>query len=480
MAGTRRAILGSACALLLLPGLAAPAAAGPVRQGPPAEKAPVPADRAPGSVAYLRATYHLTEAEALRRLELQTASAELANQLAGRFPNDYAGMWLDQAGGGTLRVAMVRPEKLGPAVLGLPQAAHIEPVRATRSLRQLTSTARRAATALGSAVGTDVIVDQPTNSVVVFTGGGIRAGDRRLPAALGAPEERAQVLARGSTAGGVQYKSCDPRYCAQAPMRGGIRLDVTRDDGTYGGCTTGFTMVAARSGIPYVLTAGHCVNSGRHRNIDRTYHQVYGPNRAVNVEEAGLSENAYPLDYAVLPYQPGAAARWLPSTGRPVPPPRNLVNFWCVDAGCAASRDVPITGYHLFSAVKVGWVVCATGSAYTPPAGERYVDSGAGAGFVPGTRCGEVAGFDGGVRVKICARPGDSGGPLFEEATGMAIGILSFGDPGGGACANANEHNNYAPISKILERVNAQVPGRAFRLVTDSGVKRPPQAPTRP
>ena len=45
-------------------------------------------------------------------------------------------------------------------------------------------------------------------------------------------------------------------------MRGGIRLDVPRNDGTVGGCTTGFNLtVGVRDA--YVLTAGHCVVGGR-------------------------------------------------------------------------------------------------------------------------------------------------------------------------------------------------------------------------
>ncbi|WP_213452686.1 trypsin-like serine protease [Rhizomonospora bruguierae] len=462
MGGRRLALLGAATALLLV----APAATVASASVPGAvPRAVSSVEQAPGSVAYLRNTYRLSEGEALRRLDLQAASVGLANELAGRFPADFAGMWLDQIGGGVLRVGMVHPEKLGPAVAALPEARYIKPVRATRSLRQLTVTAQRLAAALGTTVGTDVTVDQPTNSVIVYTGDRIEAADPGLAAALGAPEERTQVLDRG--AAGIRYKSCDPRYCAQAPMRGGIRLDVTRDDGTHDGCTTGFNLIAAGTGTRYVVTGGHCVTSESRQKTDATSHQLYGPNWPVNVAEAGLAENAFPLDYAVLPYQPDAAARWLPAPSGPIFATDNLVNFWCVEPGCAARPDVPITGYHLYSAVKVGWVVCATGSAYTPSPDERYVDSGAGAGYLPGTRCGEITGLNGGVQVRICARPGDSGGPLFEEATGKAIGILSFGDPGQGPCTNPDEHNSYAPISKILDRVNAQVPGRDFRLVTE-------------
>ncbi len=48
----------------------------------------------------------------------------------------------------------------------------------------------------------------------------------------------------------------------------------------------------------------------------------------------------------------------------------------------------------------------------------------------PGTRCGEVTSTNGGFVTNICSRKGDSGGPLFSEATGYAYGILNDGTAG--------------------------------------------------
>lgn len=358
-----------------------------------------PTVEAPNSVAYLQQRYGVSEAEALRRLDLQRASTELAARLATQFPGEYQGMWLDQAGGGVLKVRMAQPEKLAGALQGTPDAAHIEAVPATQALKRVA----------------------------------------------------------GRDASQVQQKACDPRHCARAPMRGGIRIDVTRDDGTFGGCTTGFNLRSVITGRYYLLTAGHCVNGGRHQNLDKTFHELYGPNWPVTEERTHLlAENAYPLDYAVMPYQPGAEKRWFRPRPFSAPPPDNLVNFWC-PGGCAGSHDVRITGYVEYAAIQVGWVVCATGSGYTPAAGEQYVDSGAGAGYIPGTRCGEIFSTEsGGIDVHICARPGDSGSPLFTEADGKALGILSDGDPGEGPCTNPDERNYYAPVSEIIKQANTR------------------------
>ncbi|MER7461166.1 S1 family peptidase [Micromonospora sp. NPDC126480] len=412
---------------------------------------------APASVAYLRDRYRVSASEAARRLALQDRSAALAARLAERFPAEYGGMWLDQAGGGVLTIGATETGTVRSAVAALPDRAHVRVVPVRAPLARLTAAAARLATALDATAGTDVVVDQQANEVVVLTGDRVAADDPRLARALADAGVPARAQAR--VAGTSVPKACDPRYCEQAPMRGGIRLDVPRDDGTVGGCTTGFNIVD-RTGKPYVLTAGHCVVGGRHQHVDRTWHQFLGPKLRVGIESTApvLAENAFPYDYAIMPYVSNGAERW-------AYPPRkhgdqpSLINYWCVpdNPRCTRSRDVPVTGLVPASGIQVGWVVCATGSAYTPKAGEQYVDSGAGAGYLPGTRCGEVtARTNGGIQVRICARPGDSGGPLFTEADGRALGILSYGDPGSGRCSNANEQNVYAPVSTILDRANAR------------------------
>lgn len=421
------------------------------------------AQAAPASVAYLTDRYGIPAAEAARRLALQERSGALAGTLAARFPDEYGGMWLDQAGGGLLTIGATRPEAIRPALAADPDAAHLRVVPVGTALARLTDAATRLARTLGVTAGTDVVVDQRANELVVLTDG---ADDARLAGALAGAGVPARSQAR--IAAGTVEKACDPRYCDRAPMRGGIRLDVPRDNGTVGGCTTGFN-VRDKNNVDYVLTAGHCVLSSTHTHRDRTWHQYLGPKVPVGLEStnAGLGENSYPNDYAVIPYQTGALRDWAYPVRKAGATP-SLVNYWCVkdNPRCTSSRDVAITGYVPVTQVKAGWVVCATGSAYTPKAGEVYVDSGAGAGYLPGTRCGEVLGTStGGIDVRICARPGDSGGPLFTETDGKALGILSYGDDGSGACTNPNEQNHYAPVSTILDRANART-GLGLRLAT--------------
>ncbi|TDB70339.1 trypsin-like serine protease [Micromonospora sp. KC721] len=448
----------------------------------PARPAAEVARAAPASVAHLTERYRVSPAEAARRLALQELAAPLAGTLAERFPDGYAGMWLDQDGGGVLTIAATDPAPVAAAVADLPDAGHVTVVPARHSLRQLAEAADRLATTLGARAGVDVLVDEKANEVVVLTDNGLAALGARLAEAISAVDVPVRTQARYDARS--VPKACDPRYCAEAPMRGGIRLDIPRDNGTVGGCTSGFN-VRSRSGEYHVLTAGHCVASATHRHRDLTWHQFLGPKVPVGIESTApvLAENAFPYDYAVIPYQAGALKRWAyPKRGGG--DRASLVNYWCVpdSSGCATrgSRDVKITGVTPYGAVLVGATVCATGSAYTPTAGERYVDSGAGAGYLPGTRCGEVIGkASGGIDVRICARPGDSGGPLFTESNGRALGILSTGDPGSGPCTNPNEKNVYAPVSLILDRVNART-GLGFEIATQGPLLAPVRSSTRP
>lgn len=470
---------------------AAPSAA---TTNPTTTAAPAPtADTivAPASIAYLREQYGVSEAEARRRLALQQSSTALERELAAAYPDEYAGMWLDQEAGGVLRVAATQPERLAPALAKSLDAAHVSPVRVARSLRQLDAAADRARTALRGTPGVAVAVDPVTNQVVVSTEQQVDQADPRLAAALSTAGAAGRLHRRPVDAG--VPKACDPIYCAQAPMRAGIRLDVPRDDKSVGGCTTGWNLRSRTTGEYFVLTAGHCVlNPLTHSRVDDTWHQFLGPKVPVTVEHPNattrglLGENvkgnpgstaAY--DYAIMPYQPGARDLWdvtreMVRAGK-VPG----INFWCPagTSGCT-SRDIAISGVIPLASVKRGWIVCATGGGYTPKAGETYVDSGAGAGYVPGTHCGQVKDVTALITVQICARPGDSGGPLFTEADGGALGILKYGDSRSGKCvAGDTEVNHYSPLASILTRVNSRT---SLKLELSPTGPLPLPAPRRP
>ncbi|SCL23121.1 Trypsin [Micromonospora pallida] len=100
-------------------------------------------------------------------------------------------------------------------------------------------------------------------------------------------------------------------------------------------------------------------------------------------------------------------------------------------------------------------------SAGNPYVGQRVCRSGS----TTGVRCGSVTALNatvnyaegsvfGLIRTNICAEPGDSGGPLYDPATGRILGILSGGS---GNCTTGGT-TYYQPIMEILSAYGLTLP----------------------
>jgi len=260
----------------------------------------------------------------------------------------------------------------------------------------------------------------------------------------------------------VDWGYCHPLYCSRTSygaFRGGLRLDVKRDDGSWGGCTSGFNMrsyYGTYASWPWVLTAGHCV-------VGKTNNEPIQHNGYNVFQQHGFERNSYPYDYAVLPYNSVTAQNaWLENFSN-----RNRVMVYCRSGGLDSDSDTPCSGsnhvssymnlddYISYSSILVGYVVCASGTGSNPSNYPDSYDSGAGAGYLVGTRCGRVTSFDGGIVTDICARAGDSGGPLFNQVDHKAYGILEGSIQHRSGACQIGEYNNYSPISKILTDVNS-------------------------
>ncbi len=395
------------------------------------------------AITFLMREYSVSRPEAERRLKLQQEAPALGAKLAAQHPGEYAGLWLDQANGGVLRVGMTDPA-LVPSLPG------VAAFPAKRSLRSLEDIAARVSAA---APGAEVSLDPIAGEVVV----------RGADSAAKAVDPQAVRIAESLP--GWEFK-CDTRWCADAPLRGGVRLDIQRVDGSVGGCSMGFHLQSKVTKKRYILTAGHCVLGSTHAHVDSAFHQWYGPKLPVSIEDANtlLTENepgGNLHDYAVMPLQPAGEAYWLGGANGRLHGPLPI----------STHAGVLINGFLPAASVVPGSTVCASGSGYTPAAGESYVDSGAGTGYVPGTRCGIVESTGSRITVKICARKGDSGGPLFTP-DGKALGVLSGGDPGSGACTNPNERNWYSPISRIFDRLTERTGSTyQFELVPQPGAE---------
>ncbi len=154
--------------------------------------------------------------------------------------------------------------------------------------------------------------------------------------------------------------------------------------------------------------------------------------------------------------------------------PDRQVDSWCRNAsstwqGCQTG-SYAVKGAYDYSQIAPGWVACGTGSGDDSEVGYTVNTD-----VLPGTRCGEITGKNGGLVSNICSRPGDSGGPLFSEIDGMAYGILHGGYDGNGPCPTSpagTEWSDYSPMSRIVAHVNQQteeIEGRNYQFRVRTG-----------
>jgi streptogrisin C len=478
------------------------------------------------SMIYLQQTYGVSEAEALRRLELQADASVLQDTLLKEQPDSYAGMGIDQDNGGVLIVSATDVDKVAPYLSGMADRSHVKSKSTKYSLKRLWAERDRLTKQLKSdessifipavsAVENKVILerrDWVAQSKIDGTLNDETGLDVTLPAtaterqsavaqelALGRAaikadpadlvEERA--LAQPSQLGGSQnpyidWGYCHPLYCSTTygPMRGGLRLNVKRDDGSWGGCTSGFN-VRSTGGTTYnnwawVLTAGHCVvGKTNNTNINHNGYSILKQHPG----NSGLERNSYPYDYAFLPYLDGTtSAAWLDSFSG-----KNRVMKYCRNGGQDSDSDTPcgtqattanvyVTGYHTLDEINAyyGFVVCATGTAsssvnYADSYWTGHNDSDV-AGYLVGTRCGKtIQNRPDNVSIwtDICARPGDSGGPLFSQVDNTAYGILEGNLQSRTGACYSGEENNYIALSTIYAATN-NVAGATYRVITSS------------
>jgi streptogrisin C len=136
-----------------------------------------------------------------------------------------------------------------------------------------------------------------------------------------------------------------------------------------------------------------------------------------------------------------------------------------------------ITGKRTYGELQSGWIVRATGTG----SGDVYTDD---VGYVAGTHCGSIVTtqmdtyqsaepWGWGIKVDICSRDGDSGGPLFNQVDHMAYGILSGGPPRDdgrnpfGPCDLSQpwEYSVYTSIDEDLKQATSQT-GVTMSLIT--------------
>jgi streptogrisin C len=420
------------------------------RSAPAKAEAAVPA-QVRESVGYLAATYHVSTADALRRLRLSAAEDGLGRKLSAALPREYAGARMDQRDGGVLVVAATRPDHARRVVSGLEDHEEIRVVPAAYSLRDLTRVRDRVA-ARTSKTGY-AQVDEVTNHVDVWTAD--RAGVTRALAGLGADRDAVVVrTAPKEISTACAFYDCDP------PMRGGILVTLsTKDKDVLDYCSAAFN-VEDDDGDLFTSTAGHCITLLKNQNprfiLSSGNNNVIGDiasTRSVYANDRGPR-----LDYAFV--RVTQTDEWFPAGHS-----KNALLFQCsVQANppqpCDTANNAltyAITGTKNYDAMGVGEVVCMAGASPMQAA------------VKPGVRCGEItAKPDGGIQTNICAKRGDSGSPLFNQTTHQAYGIEnSVASADTGPCLPpAEQQTFYTPISAALAAATA-AQGRTYSVITD-------------
>ncbi|MFG2169311.1 chymotrypsin family serine protease [Micromonospora chersina] len=436
------------------------------------------------SLEYLKTTYNVDEAEARRRLELQSRASGLADRARAAVGEELLDVWMDQAGGGKLTLLTSEPDRVRTA-LGGSADAQVRLVKSRFTAAQLEAARREVSTRLAGVEDVAVSLDRRSESIQVryFTGPGrADAGDvRRRSGSQTAGRVSIQVDIRPRPPVGEQ-RSCDIMAC-DTPMRGGLRLHIKRDNGGWGSCTSGFNLRGSSgsgNGWVYLLTAGHCaLTPGASRQC--FYHNglpvvwekassgsesgcrtgTGNTNYAKNLFQAQL------LDYAILPYYTEGAnwsGYWLNGRSR-----HNLVQSQCVSpsAKSCTSGTYAISGLYTWSQIQPGWIVCSTGTGT-----HEVYNTEVPTGYVPGTKCGEISSktctdyynckpsaYGQGLAVNICTRSGDSGSPLFSQLDSRAYGILSGGPSRDGLPCNLSDSREYSVFSPLMGDGTSNHPG---------------------
>ncbi len=351
-------------------------------------------------------TYDDALAQMSRQSELDVASATLS-KAAGA---SWSGSFIDHTSGGLLVALTTNPAALSAALPTLPSAVRsfVSVRSATSSLSVLERMRTIDAHTIDSLVGTQkpsgqrpsIYVDIPRNRLVLELANapshnqGFEYNRTTLAQVAARLSTKSAPLSVSATPSDRRNSECDSYYLIEecdAPLRGGTYLRDTYN-GSY--CTAGVNMTDNSTGLPYVLTAGHCDVPLSDRFDERQ--PLNGNMHAVG----SMAEAQYgPADAGAVSYWNPAG--WQVTSGYPID---NKVLVRGIGGGYPTTENwgYPIHRIGLSSELVWGDYLCKTGAS-------------------TGTTCGEfqrtgAPGVDGVTNLGIAnyfSCQGDSGGPVY-------------------------------------------------------------------
>lgn len=390
---------------------------------------PFQADADDPAVTSLAAEQRIPIAEAQRRIGWQNPAAQLEQVLTTSMGEQFGGLWIDEAGGGRVKVGFVG-DRLddGGAIARLGLEGVTDAVPVAHSLPEL----ERASEWLGSAMPsanegagarlTSVVLTD-RNVVELRLPEGQALTDQQRRVVDEAQRQFGSLVALGSWEGRVEDDACafvKLRHTCDAPLRAGVALY----SGTTPVCSTGFTARSVFDNKWYVMTAGHC---GPRGTQFRAFQPKTGLHHVVGDVRTSIDPGTSDDDMAIVEIE--NVDGWNPKP-------------W-VYVKDGAGEGVP--GAHKDEDYAIN------GTSWNP-VGSRICMSAA----VTGTSCGKVLGhnFDGvkggRVQASYCRHKGDSGGAVFVNH--LARGLHS-GSASSATCGAAL----FQPIIEAADKLNVNV-----------------------
>jgi streptogrisin C len=350
--------------------------------------------------------------EATARIDRQEAAAALADSARAAFGSRFGGAFLDQARGGVLVVGFVDPvpaEELDQladrhGLRGKTVAARVEHSQdrleaAVASLSPGLAEANR-----GAPVPLQLAMRLDLNAVELSQPSTALLTERQRQYVTEATARLGSLLAHVRSDAAPHVAACDFPNC-DSPLRGGVNIH---------NCTAGFITQSKVDTKRYVLTAGHCVDSGgtKHTHVANGNEVAIGPVHNYTFGPGGDMGIIRILDTGY--WKPKAWVYVTASNGG-YPTTKN------------ESYTISGTGY---SSALIGQYLCKTGKT-------------------SGTSCGKVEAIGvtvnyssegvtvhnlGRANIHICK--GDSGGPLYVKhvAYGLVSGLRFY--PGNNQCGD--------------------------------------------
>jgi hypothetical protein len=367
----------------------------------------------------------LTTSQAERDLQTQQAAGNIVPQLEKKLGSDYAGVWFDLQTGlfhvGVLSQtdrSMAEETMNDAGVLG---STIFDSVQYKWNVVE--DSAKSWDTKLSSLVGGQqaiVIPDPRIDGVTIGLASNLPADTvTQTDTATVGSSVPTRVVPLPPTTLEAHATSCKFPYC-ERPVRGGVGIISTPENGAYKYCTAGF-FVRDANNYPYILTAAHCV----YPKNSTYWKDAWGTAYPGGLTGCGLGH----MIAQVLSTAGDAAVIETEGCEPPVPEP--AIAAWNIEETYYIKPE-PYTAY-------VGLFECHMGQTSQDQCG--YVEAVNLTENVNYTDIGE-----GHINVEhmdwLCARtePGDSGGPYASGHWGTAIDVAG----GGGSCSSYGFELRYA------------------------------------